>query len=270
MTQSFTHTTLGKTGLPVFRLGLSATYRPGKEAIYKAVDEGINFFFFFGIDNQMISVLRDVLRHNREKYVIATGPYNLLWGHTSPKRTLEKRLRQLRTDYIDCFLFLGVTKEKHFPEKVREELYRLREQGKVKGVGISTHNRKFAGKLCAEGAIDVIMMRYNAAHRGAEQDIFPYLAKYNPGVISYTATRWSYLLRRPKSWPRDERIPTPGMCYRFVLTNPNVHICLTSPHNLKELEENIASLKDGPLSQEDMEFMRKFGDVVHHTKKWFM
>jgi len=92
MTQSFTHTTLGNSGLKVHRLGLSATYRPGKQAIYKAVDEGINFFFFFGIDNQMISVLRDVMRHNREKYVIATGPPNLL-GHGSPKRTLEKRLR---------------------------------------------------------------------------------------------------------------------------------------------------------------------------------
>jgi len=269
MTQSFTHTTLGKSGLRVHRLGLSATYRPGKKTIYKAVDEGINFFFFFGMDNQMIAVLRDVMRHNREKYVIATGPPNLL-GHGSPKRTLEKRLRQLRTDYIDCFLFLGVTKEKHFPEKVREELYRLREQGKVRGVGISTHNRKFAGKLCAEGALDFIMMRYNAAHRGAEQDIFPYLNQHNPGVISYTATRWTYLIRRPKNWPKDGRIPTPGMCYRFVLSNPNVHVCLTSPRNSKELMQNLQSLQEGPLSEEDMEFMRKFGDVVHHTKKWFM
>jgi aryl-alcohol dehydrogenase-like predicted oxidoreductase len=270
MTQNFTHTTLGKTGIPVHRLGLSATYRPGKKTIYKAIDEGINFFFFFGMDTQMISVLRDVMRHNRENYVICTGAYNLLWGHTNPKRTLEKRLRQLRTDYIDCFLFLGVTKEKHFPEKVREELYRLREEGKVRGVGISTHNRKFAGNLCADGAIDVIMMRYNAAHRGAEQDIFPYLEQHNPGVISYTATRWRYLIRKPKGWPKDGRIPTPGMCYRFVLSNPNVDVCLTSPTNFKQLEENLKSLNQGTLSEEDMEFMRKFGDAVYHTKKWFM
>jgi aryl-alcohol dehydrogenase-like predicted oxidoreductase len=60
------------------------------------------------------------------------------------------------------------------------------------------------------------------------------------------------------------------MCYRFVLSNPNVDVCLTSPTNLKQLEENISSLRLGPLSEEDMEFMRKFGDVVHHTKKWFM
>jgi hypothetical protein len=56
MNHDFTHTILGNTGLKVHRLGLSATYRPGKKTIYKAVDEGINYFFGFGIDTQMMSV----------------------------------------------------------------------------------------------------------------------------------------------------------------------------------------------------------------------
>jgi aryl-alcohol dehydrogenase-like predicted oxidoreductase len=254
----------------VHRLGLSATYRPGKRTIYKALDDGLNYFFFFGFETQMTSVLRDVLRHKRQNYVVATGAYNLLWGHPNLRRTLEKRLRTLRTDYIDVFLFLGVTKENHFTQHVREELYRFREEGKVRAVGISTHNRKFAGKLADEGALDVIMMRYNAAHRAAEQDIFPYLKKYNPGIVSFTATRWRYLIRKTRNWPKDSPIPTPGMCYRFVLSNPHIHVCMTAPTNLKQFEENLAALSQGPLSEEEMEFMRKFGDAVHHTKKWFM
>lgn len=270
MNQDFTHTILGNTGISIHRLGLSATYRPGKRVIYKALDEGLNFFFCYGFDTQMTSVLRQVMKSKRENYTVATGAYNLLWGHPNLRRTLEKRLRQLGTDYIDVFLFLGVTKEKHFPEHVREELCRFREEGKVRGIGISTHNRKFAGKLAAEGALDVIMMRYNAAHRGAEQDVFPYLKQYNPGVVSYTATRWRYLLRRPRGWPKEGRIPTAGMCYRFVLSNPNVHVCLTAPTNAKQLEENIAALREGPLCDEDLQFMRKFGDTVHHMGKWFM
>jgi aryl-alcohol dehydrogenase-like predicted oxidoreductase len=193
MNQDYTFTTLRNTGMPVHRLGLSGTYWPGKKTIYKALDEGLNFFFCFGIDKQMIAVLRDVLRRDREKYILATGAYNLLVGYPNLERTLEKRLRQLRTDYIDIFLFLGVTKAKHFPDKTREELYRLRETDKVRTVGISTHNRKFAGKLGDEGALDVLMMRYNAAHRGAEQEIFPYLAHHKPGIVSYTATRWRRL-----------------------------------------------------------------------------
>jgi len=116
----------------------------------------------------------------------------------------------------------------------------------------------------------VLMIRYNAAHRGAEQDIFPYLHLHDPGVVSYTATRWSYLLRRPRGWPKDGRIPTAGMCYRFVLSNPNVHVCMMAPSNPKQFEENLRQIRQGPLSEEELAFMRQFGDVVHHTKKWFM
>jgi hypothetical protein len=49
-----------------------------------------------------------------------------------------------------------------------------------------------------------------------------------------------------------------------------VHICLTAPRNEKQLTENIASLKKGPLDEEEMHFMRQFGDAVHAQYKWFM
>src|SRR4030042_6287515 len=115
MSENFTHTILGKTGLKVCRLGLSATYRPGRKAVYFALDQGINYFFGFGIDTQMTKVMREVLPKNREKYVIATGVYNLIWGYPDIRKSLEKRLRQFGTDYIDVFMFLGVRQAKEFP-----------------------------------------------------------------------------------------------------------------------------------------------------------
>jgi aryl-alcohol dehydrogenase-like predicted oxidoreductase len=270
MTNDFCHSVFGNTGIPIYRLGLSASYRPGKESIHAAVDSGINFFFCYGFDTQMTKTLRDIFKSDREKYLVATGAYNLIWTHTDIRRTLEKRLRQMKTDYIDVFLFLGVMKEKQFNQKIKDEMRQLREEGKVKAIGISTHDRKFAGRLMDEGELNAIMMRYNAAHRGAETDIFPHLARHNPGVISYTATRWSYLLRRPKGWPLDSPIPTASMCYRFVLTSDHVDVCLTAPRNIKQLRENIGALNQGPLSEEEMVLIRKFGDVVHYQKKWFM
>jgi len=270
LSEDFLHTTFGKGGPEVFRLGLSATTRPGKETVYKAIDEGVNFFFAYGFDRHMTSVLKDVFKRNREKYFLATGNYNLLITHTDVRKTLERRLRKLGTDYIDVFLFLGVMKEKQFPESVKEELIKLREEGKVKRVGMSCHDRKFVGRMADEGRLNAFMMRYNAAHRGAEEDIFPHLAKHDPWVISYTATCWGFLIRRPKSWPDDERIPDAGMCYRFVLSNPHVDVCLNAPSNMQQLKDNLAAVRRGPLNEEDLEFMKKFGDVVHHTRKWFM
>jgi aryl-alcohol dehydrogenase-like predicted oxidoreductase len=265
----FSHTTLGKTGLEVHRLGLSASYRPGKEAIHRAADAGVNFFFSYGFDRQMISVLRELFGSRRENCILATGAYNYIWGHANLRRTLEKRLRQFRTDYIDLFMFLGVTKEKQFPPEVKDELYRLREEKKVRFVGISTHDRKFAGRLAAEGALDVYMIRYNAAHRGAEEDIFPQLVRHDPGVVSYTATRWRRLLHRPRNWPRERPLPDAGMAYRFALSHPSVHVCLSAPRNIKQLDENLNALEQGPLSGEEMEYMREFGDRVYESAGWF-
>ena len=261
---------LGQTGLTIHRLGLSGTYRPGKKAIYEAIDNGVNFFFCFGIDTQLIRVLKDVMKTNREKFVVATGSYNYIWGRQNTIKALEKRLRQLGTDYIDIFLFLGVMKEKEFSNHIKAELCQIRDQGKARAIGISTHDRKFAGRLMDEGILNAIMMRYNAAHRGAETEIFPYLAKHNPAVISYTATRWSYLTRRPKEWPKDKLIPDAGMCYRFVLSNNNIDVCLNAPRNIRQLRENLKAVELGPLSDEEMRFMREFGDVVHNQKKYFM
>jgi aryl-alcohol dehydrogenase-like predicted oxidoreductase len=270
MTHDFLHSTFGRTGIPLFRLGMSATYRPGRDAVHKALDAGVNFFFCYGFDTHMTRTLRELSATQRQRYVVATGAYNLLICHTDIRRTLEKRLRQLRTDYLDVFLFLGVKKPKHFPARVREEMTRLRDAGKVRAIGMSCHDRQFAGRLAAEGALDAFMIRYNAAHRGAEQDIFPHLAAHQPGVISYTATRWRFLLRRPKGWPKDGRVPTAGECYRFVLSNPHVDVCLTAPSNAEHLEANLAAVRAGPLSDADMAFMRDFGDAVHRTAGWFM
>lgn len=160
-------------------------------------------------------------------------------------------------------------KPAQFPEPLREELLRLKEDGRVRAIAMSCHDRKFAGELAEQGALDVLMIRHNAAHPGAEQDIFPHLERHKPGIVSYTATRWGFLLRRPKGWPKDGRIPTAAMCYRFVLSNPHVDVCMTAPSNGKQLEENLAAIRQGLLSDEEMRFMREFGEAVHRAQKWF-
>ncbi len=269
MTNALTLRPLGATGINVTPLGLSASYWPGRKAVELAVDRGVNLFFAFGIDVPMIKAMRELMPSRREEFVLVTGAYNYIWRAQDVRKAFEKRLRQFKTDYIDVFLFLGVMKPAEFTTKVRDDLLALKEEGKVRAVGLSCHNRTFLGELAACGAVDTLMLRYNAAHRGAEQDIFPNLSRHNPGVISYTATRWTYLLRRPKGWPADGRVPTAGECYRFVLSNPNVHVVLTAPRNDRQLIENIAAVERGPLDEDDMRFMHEFGDAVHRRKKRF-
>ncbi len=60
------------------------------------------------------------------------------------------------------------------------------------------------------------------------------------------------------------------MAYRFVLSHPSVHVCITAPKNIGELDENLRSLQEGPLNDDDLRFMQQFGDAVYNQKKWFM
>ncbi len=270
MSSTFQLRPLGSTGINVTPLGLSTSYWPGKKTVYTAVDEGVNLFFAFGFDLQMRRALRELLPRERDRFVLVTGAYNYIWWAQDVRKALEARLRQFNTDYIDVFLFMGVMKPAEFTPRVKEDLLKMKEEGKVRAIGLSCHDRAFLGRLAADGDVNTLMLRYNAAHRGAERDIFPQLAAHNPGVISYTATRWTYLLRRPKTWPKGARIPTAGECYRFVLSNPHVHSVLTAPRNERQLRENIAAVQKGPLDEDDMKFMRDFGDAVYDRKQWFM
>jgi aryl-alcohol dehydrogenase-like predicted oxidoreductase len=261
----FRHTILGRTGREVFRLGLSGSWCRDERAIRVGIEAGMNYIFLYRWHRRTVRVLREVLPGNREQYVVATGVANL--GRWVVRRALENYLRDLRTDYIDVFHLFWVRAGGLSP-KVLGLLQCFKEQGKIKNLAISTHARQYAAQLVREGKLDVLMMRYNAAHRGAEEEIFPSLPRSQPGVVSYTATRWGRLLERPRRWPAA-RIPTAGDCYRFVLSNPHVHVCLTAPRSAEELRENLAAVARGPLSAGDMEFMRRFGDAVRAQHSFF-
>lgn len=261
---------LASNGRRLFPLGLSASYRPGERAVRRALDEGVNYLFAFAVDTQINRVIRGMTAQERERIAIGVGGYNWLVWHPPLKASLENALRRLHTDYIDVFHYLGIIKRKHFSARERDELAALRADPRVRAIAVSCHDRKLAGELAAGGDVDVLMIRYNAAHPGAERDVFPHVDAHGTGVVAYTATRWTYLLRRPRGWPPDQPIATPGQCYRFVVSNPHVDVVLSAPRNEREILDNIAEIRRGPLPDDELAFMRRFGAHVHDTAGWFM
>jgi aryl-alcohol dehydrogenase-like predicted oxidoreductase len=141
------------------------------------------------------------------------------------------------------------------------ELIKLREEGKVRAIGLSTHDRKQAGRLAEDSVFDMLMIRYNAAYPGAETDIFPRLAQRQPMLVDYTATSWRKLLAAPKGW--KESVATAGDCYRFCLSNPHVDVVLQMPKNVEQMRENLRAVEKGPLSEAEMTWMRNSGTAVH-------
>jgi aryl-alcohol dehydrogenase-like predicted oxidoreductase len=106
----------------------------------------------------------------------------------------------------------------------------------------------------------------NAVHPDAETDIFPKLpASGASGMVSFTATSWGQLLNRAK-FPAGVRVPTVSDCYRFVLTRPEVDVCLSGPSNAAQMEEALKTLRLGPMSDDELAWMRRVGVTRHSVR----
>lgn len=256
-------TVLGRTGLHVSRLGIGSSYGVPSYSIEKAFHEyGVNYFFWsLPRRKGMKSAVQHLVQTEREKMVIALQTYSHLG--LVMRRSVEKGLRALNIEHADV-LILGWFN--YIPHgRVLDTALKLKEEGKVRFLGMSGHKRPVFGQMAqqADSPIDIYMIRYNAVHRGAETDIFPYLPEENrPGITTYTATCWKKLLTA-KKMPPGERPLTSTECYRFTLSNPNVNLCLTGPKNQEEMDEALRTLDSSPLSAEEMERIKRIGNFIH-------
>jgi len=267
MSDEFLFRNVPAFGRKVFRLGLATNYGVDGKDLEWALEQGVNYVFWTPAARKVTKSLKAALKRNRESIVLATGPTIGFFGG-SIKGACERLLKKLGTDYLDVYQLFWLGRASAWTGATVDALVSLRESGMVRAIGASMHDRKRAGKLVEDSPLDMLMIRYNAAHPGAEQDIFPFLAKRRPTIVTYTATRWGGLLKRPKGW--DGPAMTASDCYRFCLSNPHVDLVLTGPKSGEQLKENLQGLRGrGPLSEEEMGWVREFGQIVHRASSRF-
>ncbi|MBL8743620.1 MAG: aldo/keto reductase [Myxococcales bacterium] len=261
MQTDFTHAALRTVDKKVHRLGLALNMGIDADGVAAAFERGVSYVFYTRLrTGKSLSVLREALQRDRERYVVAAGP-SFAFYRGNVRRAAESILKRLGTDYIDVFQLMWLGATTAFTDGIIDELVKLREEGKVRALGVSIHDRDRAGRLAADSILDLFMIRYNAAHPGAERDIFPHLEKRKPSIVAYTATSWRKLLRRPSGY--DGPVMTAGDCYRFCLSSPHVDVVLTGPKSRAELEQNLDAVERGPLGDDELAWMRRFGQVVH-------
>lgn len=257
-------TVLGRTNLKVGRLGISSSYGAPVEAFEEAFEKGCNYFtwgtFIKGRSAPMREAIRNIIKKGkRDELVIAL----LSYSHSGflTERFFRGALKTLGIDYIDVLL-LGYYSSIPSPGVMNNALS-LRERGLARYLGVTGHKRKAFSLLYKTGYFDLFHIRYNASHRGAETEVFPFFGGDDrPGIVSFTATNWGRLLN-PKKMPVGEPPAKASDCYRFVLSNSAVDVCMTGPKTLEQMRQNLDVLQMGPMNDEEKERMRRIGDHVH-------
>lgn len=272
-TSGFSHVRLPRIGKRVLRLGVAANYGLDAAGLQRAAERGVGYWVWSARSKQLTPVLREVLARDRERHVVA-----VLSGFAYTARMVRLRveaaLRALCVDQIDLYQLPWLGRMSRLSPAIEEELQQLKAEGKLLAAGTSIHDRPRAGRLVRESTLDAFMIRYNAKHPGAERDVFPHLRERSPLIVAYTATSWRQLIRplaglELPPWPGSGQVPplSAGLCYRFCLSSPHVHLALSAPANTQQMDDNLDALAEGPLSDAEEGWVREYGRRVKAKRR---
>jgi aryl-alcohol dehydrogenase-like predicted oxidoreductase len=253
---------------PSCRLGLAGSPHVGEGFVDLAAAAGVNFFFFYNLSYAALTTgLRPLLAERREDVIVATG--SECRDVTELRTYIDSVRRLLGIDTLDIFFIEYVSPADDMAELlaadgVFSELTACRERGEIRYVGFSAHSRALTIELIQSGRVDVLMHRYNMAHRGPEERVLPAARAAGIPLVAFTCTRWGTLLRGHGDWGRDRPVPSAVDCYGFALSHPAVQVALTAPSTVAQLQSNLEVLKSRlPMGLDELNQWREYGDLVY-------
>ncbi len=166
-------------------------------AVHAALDAGVNFFDTAEgyEDGHSESVLGQALEGRRQQAVIAT---KVSRGHLAKediRKACEASLQRLKTDYIDVYQIHWPSETVPLVETI-EALGDLREQGKIRAVGVSNFGVQDLSDLLELERCEANQLPYNLLWRAIEYDIIRKCRDSNIGILCYSALAQGLLTGR--------------------------------------------------------------------------
>jgi L-galactose dehydrogenase len=311
------YTTLARTGLRVSRLGLGAgghsrlglsigkTTDEAVGLIRRAMELGVNL-----IDTaesyETEEVVGAAVRGQRDGVILSTKKTIPREGAATTAddlvKGLEASLRRLGTDHVDIYHLHAVVLDgyAHAREELAPALMRLREQGKIRFIGVTEAFNADPGhamlaRAVADDCWDVMMLGFNVLNQSARRRVLEQTRDKGIGTLNMFAVRQalsrpeklrevvSKLLEQglvdPEQIDRDDPLGflvdeagvsagaggagnVADAAYRFCRDEPGIDVVLSGTGNTRHLEQNVESMLRPPLPEEHRErLMRMFERV---------
>lgn len=282
---------LGRTGLRVSAVALGCEGFTNKSAeqvrdeLGFAIGQGINFLDLYSSDPALRDCIGTALEGRREGFVVQ-GHLCSVWENgqylrtRDPQKTaaaFEDLLARLRTDRIDIGMIHYVDSEEDFRTvfegPVIEYVRRQKAEGRIRYIGMSSHNPVVARMAAETGLIDVLMFSLNPcydllppsddvdtlwaeeSYAGTLSDIDPerqrlyeYCAREGVAIDVMKVFGGGDLLSRTNS-PFGRPL-TPVQCIEYALTRPAVAAVMVGCRTIDELRAAIGWCT-APASERD-------------------
>jgi predicted aldo/keto reductase-like oxidoreductase len=235
---------LGFGGIPIQRVSEGEAV----EVVQRCYELGLNYYDTARAYTVSEERIGKALEKVRDDVFIATK---------SSKRTgaeileeLEISLKNLRTDYIDVYQLHNVSSEEAW-EKIRkpdgalEAAFRALDEGKIRHLGITSHNPTLLTEIVRENIFETIMIPYNYLTLKPEEELLPMCQKTNTGVIAM----------KPFGGGAFSNANT---ALKFLLGKEEVDVVIPGMMTVEEVEENFkVASGDHHLTEDEIVLIEK-------------
>jgi predicted aldo/keto reductase-like oxidoreductase len=289
---------IGKTGMSASVIGLGAEHLDNKPyetvetVINAAMEKGFNIMDVFMPGQAVRENIGKILKGRRDKMLIqghiGSTDINEQYDHSrdlpTVKKYFENLFRFLNTDYIDFGMLFFIDTEKDFSDVFETEILRyaqdLKQQGRIRAIGASSHNPVIAKKMVETGIVDLLMFSINPAFDMASAGtyVLDYLEKgvmdfekkldrdraalyqlcEKQGVaITTMKTLGAGKLLSPEHTPFAKPM-TVAQCIHYALTRPAVVSALIGCGTKEQVLEAAAYLDKSDAERDYSEVIRDF------------
>jgi aryl-alcohol dehydrogenase-like predicted oxidoreductase len=278
--------TLGKTGitLPIVSMGVMNADVPG--LVRRSYEIGIRHFdtaarYQQGRNETMVGAVIKELGV-REKVIIATK-VALRGANESPqqaattfRQTFEESLKRLQMDYVDILYYHMPRAADVLNEEPLKTLQALKKEGKVRHIGVSTHNEQAAvlDAARASGVYEVVLVGFNytMAKDATLLEALSRASKVGLGLVAMK-TQAGGATRPHASLPKFSPAGQTALL-KWVLRRPEFATAIPGYTTYEQMEQNfsVASNLDftsaesdflaGKATSASLEFCQQCGECV--------
>jgi len=165
----------------------------------------------------------------------------------------ETSMKRLKMSYVDILYYHGLGSEEDVNyTPVLDVMLKLKNEGRVKYIGLSTHSNEPVAINAAvdNGNYDVILTsyNYNQKHLSELNPAIDRAAKAGLGIVAMKTMAGGFLDRE-----RTQKVNT-SAALKWVLQNPNIHTAIPGFSSFDMLDESLNAAKNLKFSRDEKKF----------------
>lgn len=236
-----------------------------------AIDRGITYFDtapdYSGTNSEHI--LGQAMKGQRDKMFVATkfcvGDGHLPNDTPVPEiiEAVNASLTRLQTDHVDLIHVHSCDRvDRLMAPNIHEAFDRLKEQGKVRFLGVSTHTpnlEEVANAAIDSGRFDVMMLAYHFGMWPSFGHILEKAKQHDVGIVAMKTLKGA--MHSNLAEFRKEQTAYSQAAFRWVLDNPNVSALVVSFWQPEQLDEYLAASGQAP-SDNDVALLTRYDQLT--------